>query len=93
MKLSTKCKILKFDLQNTDKEEIQEKIEEYCENRLFYSKTVKAISTNIKNENDYIVNVIYETKLKWAEIFLFIIVYGSIIYMAIYLIVKLINTK
>ena len=77
--MTTKSFIKEYDLTKSSYSEITNDIESKCNDHLFSQNRIKCMS-NTQYENKYIVNVVYEYRIKWKEIlivliFIFILLY------------------
>ncbi len=77
--MTTKSFMKEYDLTKTNLSEIEKEIESKCNDYLFSQNTIKCMS-NTQCENKYIVNVVYEKRIKWIEVLIALIIFGYLIY-------------
>lgn len=70
--MTTRTFIREYDLTKISFSEIAQDIESKCNDHLFSQNSIKCMS-NTQYENKYIVNVVYEYRIKWKEILIVLI--------------------
>lgn len=71
--MTTRTFMKEYDLNRTSFSQIAKEIEANCNDHLFSQNKIKCMS-NTQYENKYIVNVVYEYRIKWKELIIFILI-------------------
>ena len=77
--MKTFCYIKKYDLKNTLLPEIEEDIESKCNNTFLTYRGIKCMS-NTQNEDEYIINVVYQYQFKWLKFFMLVLIISLLIF-------------